>query len=191
MSACGPTSLASAFHHLPLFRPFRADRIARKPTGSYREEKLPDGSRPFADMQLLWIGLAMRLARSMVVALLLVGLGACGSSKVMLPACWYAADLQQGERFIGTVLIFAAPDIRPMVFPVACDGGVTANLPDGVRLPVHKEGEHPDADGEGVFYEARVAGQVEGVAFGRPSVRLSRVISPKQVIPSWSRGNVR
>ncbi|WP_347094026.1 hypothetical protein [Sphingomonas parapaucimobilis] len=120
-----------------------------------------------------------------------MGLGACGSSKVTLPACWHAADLQQGERFIGTVLIFAAPDIRPMVFPVACDGGVTANLPDGVRLPAYKEGEHSDADGEGVFYEARVAGQVAGIAFGRPRVRLSRVISPKQVRPSWSRGNVR
>lgn len=78
-----------------------------------------------------------------------------------------------------------------MIFPVACDGGVTADLPDGVRLPTYKEGKHPDADGEGLFYKAWVAGQVEGIAFGRPSVRLERMISPKQVIPSWSRGNVR
>ena len=126
----------------------------------------------------------------MVAALVLVGLGACGSSKVMLPACWYAADLQQGERFVGTVLIFAAPDIGPMVFPVACDGGIIAALPEGVRLSTHKKGGYSEDD-VGMFYEAHVVGQVEGLKFGRPSVRLERVTSPKQVFPIWSHRDVR
>lgn len=133
----------------------------------------------------------MSLARLLVAVFVLVGLGACGSSRVTLPPCWRATDLQQGERFIGTALVFAAPDVRPMIFPVACDGGVIAYLPDGMRLPAYAEGGPLNADGEGLFYEARVAGRVEGIAFGRPSVRLERVISPKQVIPSWSRGKVR
>lgn len=109
----------------------------------------------------------------------------------MLPPCWRADDLQQGKRFHGTILIFAAPDIRPMMFPVACDGGVTADLPDGLRLSVPKRGKDPDGDIESLFYEAYVDGQVAGVAFGRPSVRLERVIRPKQVVPGWLRKNVR
>lgn len=78
-----------------------------------------------------------------------------------------------------------------MMFPVACDGGVPADLPEGVRLPAQIEGRDPEADGESLFYEARVYGKVVGFAFGRPSVRLERVIDPKQVIPRWSRGRVR
>ncbi|MBB5716252.1 hypothetical protein FHS94_003112 [Sphingomonas aerophila] len=145
---------------------------------------------PNCDIQLLWISSAMRRPRPLLAVAMLVGLGACGPNRVTLPPCWRAADLQQGKRFHGTILTFAAPDIHPMMFPVACDGGVTADLPDGLRLPVSKVGGDPEADGASLFYEARVDGQVAGIAFGRPSVRLERVISPKQVIPAWSRANV-
>lgn len=149
--------------------------------GDGSHKALKSACLPIADMQTISISSVMKPTRSMIAVFVLVVLGACGSSRVTLPPCWHAADLQQGERFIGTVYVYAAPDIRPMIFPVACDGGVTAYLPDGMRLPAYAEGGPPNADGEGLFYKARVAGQVEGIAFERPSVRLARVISPKLV----------
>jgi hypothetical protein len=46
-----PETCLSAVHQTKAFRSSRADRIAQKPTGGYREEKQPGGSRPFLVIQ--------------------------------------------------------------------------------------------------------------------------------------------
>jgi hypothetical protein len=77
-----------------------------------------------------------------------------------------------------------------MIFPIACDGGVTADLPDSVVLPSHKNADFRVSP-ERLFYQARVEGEVTGTAFGRPSVRLEHVSDPRQMLPSWSRRKLR
>lgn len=133
---------------------------------------------------------AMRLTCLLQAVLTLAALAACGSTPTTLSPCWRAADLQQRERFRGAVLIFAGYDQRPMIFPVACDGGVTVDLPDGVVLPGYG-GADLSVPPERLFYEAQVDGEVEGTAFGRPSVRLDHVGEPRQMVPRWLRRNVR
>lgn len=96
--------------------------------------------------------------------------------------------MQPGERFHGTVFILAGYDQRSMMVPVACDGGVTADLPDGAVLPGYR-GADFSVPPEDLFYEARVDGEVTGTAFGRPSVRLDHVISPRKAVPGWWRRN--
>lgn len=132
----------------------------------------------------------MRIGRLLQVVFALTALAACGSARTTLSPCWRAVDLQQGERFRGTVLISAGYDQRPMIFPIACDGGVTADLPDSVVLPGHK-GADFRVSPERLFYQARVEGEVTGTAFGRPSVRLEHVSDPRQMLPSWSRRKLR
>ncbi len=132
----------------------------------------------------------MRLTCLLQAVLTLAALAACGSTPTTLSPCWRAADLQQRERFRGAVLIFAGYDQRPMIFPVACDGGVTVDLPDGVVLPGYG-GADLSVPPERLFYEAQVDGEVEGTAFGRPSVRLDHVGEPRQMVPRWLRRNVR
>lgn len=124
----------------------------------------------------------MRHARPPQAVLTLAALAACGATTTTLPPCWRAPDLQQGERFRGTVLILAGYDQRSMIFPVACDGGVTADLPDGVVLPGYR-GADFSVPPERLFYEAQVDGEVTGTAFGRPSVRLDHVSEPRQMAP--------
>jgi hypothetical protein len=133
---------------------------------------------------------AMRIGRLLQVVFALTALAACGSARTTLSPCWRAVDLQQGERFRGMVLISAGYDQRPMIFPIACDGGVTADLPDSVVLPSHK-GADSRVSPERLFYQARVEGEVTGTAFGRPSVRLEHVSDPRQMLPSWSRRKLR
>ncbi|KTT99879.1 hypothetical protein NS355_05730 [Sphingomonas yabuuchiae] len=87
------------------------------------------------------------------------------------------------------VLIFAGYEQRPMMFPVACDGGVTADLPDGMVLPGYR-GADSNVPPEHLFYEAHVDGVVSGFAFGRPSVGLKHVTKARQVEPGWMRKNV-
>ena len=135
-------------------------------------------------------GWAMRLARPLLAVLAFAAAAACGLYQKTLSPCWRAADLQKGERFSGTVLIFAGYDKRSMMFPVECDGGVTADLPDGVVLPGY-EGADFNVPPERLFYEARVDGEVAGTAFGRPSVRLEHVSDPRPVEPGWLGKNVR
>lgn len=76
-----------------------------------------------------------------------------------------------------------------MIFPVACDGGVTADLPDGVVLPGYR-GADFSVPPERLFYKAQVDGEVTGTAFGRPSVRLDHVSEPRQMVPRWLRRDV-
>lgn len=128
----------------------------------------------------------MRRGRQMHAVLAIAALASCGSPRTTVPSCWRASDFQQGERFRGTVLILAGVDQRIMIFPVACDGGVTADLPNGVVLPGY-EGADLNVPPERLFYEARVEGEVAGVAFGRPSVRLSRMSDPLPIVPRWLR----
>ena len=132
----------------------------------------------------------MRIGRLLQVVFALPALAACGSARTTLSPCWRAVDLQQGKRFHGTVLISAGYDQRPMIFPIACDGGVTADLSDSVVLPDHK-GADFRVSPERLFYQARVEGEVTGTAFGRPSVRLEHVSDPRQMLPSWSRRKLR
>lgn len=131
----------------------------------------------------------MRLGRPLQAILGLTELAACGSTRTTLSPCWRAADLRQGERFRGTVLIFAGYDQRPMIFPVTCDGGVTADLPDGVVLPGYK-GADLNVSPERLFYKARVDGEVTGTSFGRPSVRLEHVSDQRHMSPGWLQRNV-
>jgi hypothetical protein len=133
---------------------------------------------------------AMDFNRPLRAVLTFTALAACGSTPTTLSPCWRAADFQQGERFRGTVLILAGYDQRPMIFPVACDGGVTADLPDGTVLPGYRGGDLSGPP-EHLFYEAHVNGVVEGFAFGRPSVRLEHVSDQRKMVPRWLRRNVR
>jgi len=132
----------------------------------------------------------MRPGRPLQAILVLTALAACGSTRTTLSSCWRAGDLRQGERFRGTVLIFAGYGQRPMIFPVACNGGVTADLPDGVVFPDNK-GADLSVPPERLFYEARVDGQVTGTSFGRPSVRLEHVGDLRHMVPGWLRRNIR
>ena len=67
---------------------------------------------------------------------------------------------------------------------------VTVDLPDGMVLPGYG-GADLSVPPERLFYEAQVDGEVEGTAFGRPSVRLDHVGEPRQMVPRWLRRNVR
>ena len=131
----------------------------------------------------------MRFAQPLLASLAFAALPACGSYRTTLSPCWRAAELHKGERFSGTVLIFAGYEQRPMMFSVACDGGVTADLPDGMVLPGYK-GADSSVPPERLFYEARVDGEVAETASGRPSVRLKHVTKARQVEPGWLRKNV-
>jgi hypothetical protein len=77
-----------------------------------------------------------------------------------------------------------------MISPVGCDGGITADLPEGVTLPGYR-GADFSVPLERLFYEAWVEGKVDGTAFGRPSARLTRVVGPRQKAPRWLAGDVR
>jgi hypothetical protein len=103
---------------------------------------------------------------------------------------WRAADFKQGEDLHGSVFILAGYDTRSLIFPVDCDGGVTADLPEGVALPGYR-GADSSVPPERLFYEAWVEGKVERTAFGRPSVRLTHIVEPQQKAPRWLAGNVR
>ena len=133
---------------------------------------------------------AMHFIRPLRPVVTLAALAACGSTPTTLSPCWRAADFQQGERFRGTVLIFAGYDQRPMIHPTACDGGVTADLPDGTVLPDYR-GADSSVPPEQLFYEAYVDGVVAGFASGRPSVRLEHVSGQRKMVPRWLRRNVR
>jgi hypothetical protein len=132
----------------------------------------------------------MRFIRPLQAVSALAALAACRSTPTTLSPCWRAADLQHGERFRGTVLIFAGYHQRPMIFPAACDGGVTAELPEDVVLPGYR-GADFSVPTERLFYEAHVDGEVSGTAFGRPKVRLEHVSDPRQMVPQWLRRYVR
>lgn len=132
--------------------------------------------RPFARCR---IGLAI-IAAAMV--------GACGSTEMRLPSCWQASDLDQGSTFRGTVLILGGDDTRPSMFPMTCDGGVVADLPEGFTLPAPEKpplSEPPERR----FFQMDVVGKVVGVAFGRPSVQLEQVNHVRPATPSWLRSN--
>ncbi|RYE99865.1 MAG: hypothetical protein EOO77_34910 [Oxalobacteraceae bacterium] len=154
------------------------------------EEKQPFCYRPIAAIRARRIVAQMFLYRSIHALIAFALLSACASTGRAVPPCWRAADLKQGEGFHGSVFIFAGYDKRPMIFPVGCDGGVTADLPEGVALPGYR-GADFSVSPERLFYEAWVEGKVEGTAFGRPSVRLTRVVDPQQKAPRWLAGNVR
>ncbi len=98
------------------------------------------------------------------------------------------SGFKQGEGFHGSVFILAGYDRRSMIFPVGCGGGVTADLPEDVALPGYR-GTDFSVPPERLFYEAWVEGKMEGTAFGRPSVRLTRVVDPQQKAPRWLAGN--
>lgn len=132
----------------------------------------------------------MRFIRPLQAVSALAALAACRSTPTTLSPCWRAADLQHGERFRGTVLIFAGYHQQPMIFPAACDGGVTAELPEDVVLPGYR-GADFSVPTERLFYEAHVDGEVSGTAFGRPKVRLEHVSDPRQMVPQWLRRYVR
>jgi hypothetical protein len=132
----------------------------------------------------------MILYRSVHALIAFAVLSACASTNREVPPCWRAADFKQGEGFHGSVFILAGYDTRSMIFLVGCDGGVTADLPEGVTLPGYR-GADFSVPPERLFYEAWVEGKVEETAIGRPSVRLTRVVDPQQKAPRWLVGNVR
>jgi hypothetical protein len=125
------------------------------------------------------IGLAV-IAAAMV--------GACGSTEPRLPSCWRASELKQGSTFRGTVLISGGDDTRPSMFPMACDGGVVADLPEGFILPAPKGPPFSDPP-ERRFFQVEVVGKVAGVAFGRPIVQLEQVEHVQRMTPNWLRSN--
>jgi hypothetical protein len=146
--------------------------------------------RTIADVNTGRILALMFLYRSLRPLIVFALLSACASTSREVPPCWRAADFKQGEGFHGSVFILAGYDTRSMIFPVGCDGGVTADLPEGVALPGYR-GADSSAPSERLFYEAWVEGKVEGTAFGRPSVRLTRVVEPQQKAPRWLVGDIR
>jgi hypothetical protein len=117
-------------------------------------------------------------------------LGSCGAATLHLPSCWRAIDLNQGSAFRGTVLIFASYHTRPMMFPISCDGGVTADLPEGFTLPTVK-GEPFSEAPEQRFFQADVVGIVKGVDFDRPSVQLKSIAHVRRTRPTWLRASGR
>ncbi|MFT3977950.1 MAG: hypothetical protein QM688_12685 [Sphingomonas bacterium] len=128
-----------------------------------------------------------RIGLALVAAAML---GSCGSTPLRLPSCWRASDLKQGLTFRGTVLIFAGYDARPSMFPISCDGGVVADLPEDFTLSA-AEGKPFGEPPERHFFQADVSGKVVGVALGRPSVQLGRIAHVKRTTPSWFRPNGR
>lgn len=120
---------------------------------------------------------------AVILATIVVG---CGSTELHLPSCWRASDLKQGLTFRGTVLIFGGDETRPSMFPLTCDGGVVADLPEGITLPA-SNGPPFIQPLERRFFQADVFGKVVGFAFGRPSVQLKRVEHVRRATPSWLR----
>jgi len=94
----------------------------------------------------------MILYRSVHALIAFAVLSACASTIREVPPCWRAADFKQGEGFHGSVFILAGYDTRSMIFLVGCDGGVTADLPEGVTLPGYR-GADFSVPPERLFYE--------------------------------------
>lgn len=124
----------------------------------------------------------MRCSFRFFMLLSMAILGSCGSPNLRLPSCWRSTDLRQGSFFKGAVILVGGYNTRPMMFPISCDGGVTADLPAGVLPPHSKE-----PFGEALFYQADVEGVVKGTAFGRPSVELHSVVHVQRARPTWLR----
>lgn len=126
-----------------------------------------------------------RIGLAVIVAAMV---GACGSTEMRLPSCWKASDLDHGSTFRGTVLILGGDDTRPSMFPMSCDGGVIAVLPEGFTLPALQKAPFLEPL-ERSFFQVDVVGKVVGVAFGRPSVQLEQVNNVRPATPSWLRSN--
>lgn len=122
-----------------------------------------------------YIGLVLTVAAA---------LESCAPPALRLPSCWQASDLKRGATFRGAVLIFGYYDTRPMMFPISCDGGVIADMPEDFKLPAPREPQFSEPL-ENRFFEAEVTGKVIAVEFGRPSVQLQSVTKIRQMTPRW------
>jgi hypothetical protein len=113
----------------------------------------------------------------------------CGPAKIRLPECWQAGHLKLGSEISGAVLILGSYDQKPMMFPIGCDEGIIADLPDGVTLPLPggPRFSHPIDD---LFWKADVAGAVVTDRItGKPFIRLSSIANPHRVRPRWANGS--
>jgi len=127
--------------------------------------------------------------RLFFIILLALMAPSCGPAKTQLPQCWQAGHLKPGMHIIGTVLLLGAYNQRPKMFPVGCDGGIIADLPDSVTPPLPRGTafSHPI---EELFWKADVAGVVViDRITGSPSVQLNRISNSHRFKPRWLNGS--